>query len=94
MSAIEQQLKRLQAKQLQLIKNYQSQQRELEKLRAEKERLSAEYTQVQDEYHQLKLQVQVLRSAAGQLGETDKKEFEKQLSAYIRDIDRCIHLLS
>lgn len=94
MSAIEQQLKRLQAKQLQLVKNYQSQQRELDKLRSEHAQLSADYNRVQDEFHQLKMQVQVLRSAAGQLGDADKKEFEKQLSAYIRDIDRCIHLLS
>ena len=39
-------------------------------------------------------QVNILKAAAGQLNEVDKKPFEKNISQYIREIDKCIGLLS
>jgi len=36
----------------------------------------------------------ILKSAAGNLNETDKKAFEQTISKYIREIDKCIALLS
>jgi predicted transcriptional regulator YdeE len=42
----------------------------------------------------LEEQQHILRSAAGQMNEKDKKEFEQVIGKYIREIDKCIDLLS
>jgi peptidoglycan hydrolase CwlO-like protein len=36
----------------------------------------------------------ILKSAAGELNPTDKKAFEQTISRYIKEIDKCIALLS
>jgi chromosome segregation ATPase len=36
----------------------------------------------------------ILKSAAGNLGDTDKKAFEQIIGKYIKEIDKCIALLS
>jgi hypothetical protein len=38
--------------------------------------------------------VNVLKVSTGQMDEASKKAFEKQLNHYIREIDRCIAMLS
>lgn len=42
----------------------------------------------------LKQQVDILKLSTGKMNEKDKKEFEKRMNLYIRNIDRCIALLS
>ena len=44
--------------------------------------------------NKLEQQVAILKSAAGQMTEPDKKLFEKHINQYIKDIDKCIGLLS
>lgn len=36
----------------------------------------------------------ILKSAAGNLGDADKKAFEQIIGKYIKEIDKCIALLS
>jgi hypothetical protein len=43
---------------------------------------------------QMEEQVNLLKASSGQMDETSKKAFEKQLNHYIREIDRCIAMLS
>ncbi len=42
----------------------------------------------------LEEKVNILKAASGKMNEADKKEFEKNINRYIRDIDKCISLLS
>jgi len=42
----------------------------------------------------LEEQQYILKSAAGNLSSSDKKAFEQTISKYIREIDKCIALLS
>ena len=42
----------------------------------------------------LEEKVAVLKTATGQLEPTDKKEIEKKLNHYLKEIDRCITMLS
>ena len=42
---------------------------------------------------QLQQQVEVLRVTKTAMSEGEKREFEKRLGQYIREIDRCIALL-
>jgi predicted nuclease with TOPRIM domain len=93
MSDFSQQLKRINDKLQQLLKYNQL-------LLKDNERLTAELQQVKDNYagqlaraDELEQKVSVLRLAAGQLDESDKKELEKRLNGYIREIDRCITML-
>ncbi|MBK6937898.1 MAG: hypothetical protein IPH18_14195 [Chitinophagaceae bacterium] len=42
---------------------------------------------------ELKQQTSILKVNADAMSDADKKEFEKRLSHYIKEIDRCIALL-
>ena len=44
--------------------------------------------------HQLDQKVSILKAASGQMPEADQKEFEKRINKYIKEIDKCIGLLS
>ena len=44
--------------------------------------------------HELDQKVNILKAASGQMTETDQKEFEKKINGYIKEIDKCIGLLS
>ena len=43
---------------------------------------------------ELQQQLAVLKAAKSELSEEEKKAFEKRLGQYIREIDRCITVLS
>lgn len=70
------------------------------RLRKENERLRTElevYKEKEDVYHQkiedLAQQIGILKLGAGDMNEKDKKEFEKKINHYIREIDKCIAFL-
>jgi hypothetical protein len=48
----------------------------------------------QAEAEGLKQQAAILKFAAGEMNEKDKKEFELTITRYIRQIDKCIAYLS
>ena len=87
------QIKRIHEKMQLLVRNYHQLQKDNERLKAELEgsrRQIAEYT---ENIETLKQQVGVLKINAGEMTDSDKKEFEKKLNRYIREIDRCIAML-
>jgi len=94
MNATEQQLKRIQDKVQQMLKNQSVLQKENAKLREELD-LSKQHsgTQQQD-IEVLKQQVDVLKVGTGDMSAAEKKEFEKRINVYLKEIDRCITLLS
>ena len=94
MSVLENHIKRINDKLQQLLKHHQLLQKDNERqsklitaLQQEKEKDAQQITT-------LKEQVNILKAAAGQMNEADKKAFEKNISQYIREIDKCISLLS
>jgi chromosome segregation ATPase len=92
-STTEQQLKRIQEKLQQLLKQYNTLQKEnttlKENLASAKDALNKNHQQIET----LTRQVDVLMLAAGNMSDADKKEFEKRLNGYIKEIDRSINLL-
>ncbi|MFT3681663.1 MAG: hypothetical protein QM791_15440 [Ferruginibacter sp.] len=94
MAELENDIKRVKDKLQQLLKQYQFLQKENERLNKEATDLRMARQKDTAEIEQLKHQVNILKSAAGQMTDTDKKEFEKQLNRYVKDIDKCIALLS
>lgn len=91
---VELQVKRIQEK-LQLLL------RQRETLLKENSRLKEEVRKLQQAKHgdferleQLQQQVEILRTTKGEMSESEKRTLEKRLGQYIREIDRCIALLS
>lgn len=55
-----------------------------------REKASADEQKIEE----LNQQVLILKSAALQLNDSDKKELEKRINRYIREVDKCINFLS
>lgn len=93
MNTTEEQLKRIQDKLQQLLKLQVAVRKENEKLKEElvtaREKLSVQ----QKNADELKQQVTVLKMNAGGMNDMDKKELEKKINSYLKEIDRCIALL-
>jgi hypothetical protein len=94
MSNEEQSLQRINDKLQQVAQRYQSLQKEnlqlTRELRVLKEREEAREKKVIE----LELKMAAIKTATGRLDESEKKDIDKRLNHYIREIDRCIALLS
>jgi chromosome segregation ATPase len=93
MSTTEQHLKRIQEKLQQLLKQHAAVLKENSKLKEEVESARQKITVQQQGAEELKQQVSILKVSAGEMSENDKKEFEKKINGYLKEIDRCIALL-
>jgi len=91
---LEQHIDRLQSKLQELVKQYQT----LQKTNAQQQELINKLkAQEENNLKKIKLleeQQYILKSAAGQLTPTDKKAFEQTINKYIKEIDKCIAMLS
>ena len=94
MTELEQHIKRINDKLQQLLKSYSLLQKDNERQTRLIAELQLEKEKDQQQIGSLKEQVNILKAAAGQMNEEDKKSFEKNLNQYIREIDKCISLLS
>lgn len=91
--SMEQQLKRIQDKLQQLLKRYAAVQKENNQLKEQLELAKTKTNEHQKAAEDLKQQADILKLNAVQMTGADKKEFEKRISAYVKEIDRCIALL-
>lgn len=93
MSNTEQHLKRIQEKLQQLLKQYAALQKDNTRLTGELNSAQQKIAAQQKNADELKQQVSVLKLSVGEMSEADKKEFEKRINGYLKEIDRCIALL-
>lgn len=75
--------------------------RELESLKVQQQKqveliqqLKAKNEALEEQVRTLQEQKNILLSAAGKMPEADKAAFESTINKYIRDLDKCIGLLS
>ena len=94
MSDQEKQLKRIQDKLQQVLRDHSSLQKENLRLKEELDKNRSQAFVHQQNIEDLKQQVDVLKITSGNWDPNDKKEFEKRINSYIKEIDRCIALLS
>jgi hypothetical protein len=91
---MEQQLKSIQEKAQLLLKKQTAIQKEIVKLRAEnlelKQKLEDKHTLTEN----LQLKIAALSLGSSDLGEQEKKELERRLNHYMKEIDKCINLLA
>jgi predicted nuclease with TOPRIM domain len=94
MTESEQHLKRIQDKVQQLLKQHIALQKENQTFKDELDGLKKETSQFKENSETLKQQVEILKYSNGEMTEEDKKQFEKRINTYIKEIDRCITMLS
>jgi poly-D-alanine transfer protein DltD len=70
-------------------------------LQKDNETLSNDYSALQKKENDYKVtieelnqKVNILQAASGQMTSKDQKDFEKKISKYIKELDKCIGILS
>lgn len=76
-----------------LARQYKTLEAEHAKLRSEIEKKDAMEAQWRERTQALEKQLQLLKAASGLADDKGRKELEKRINTYIREIDRCITLL-
>ncbi len=94
MSTIEEHIKSVNEKLQQLLKKHVALKKENDNLKDDLNRLRQKEEEYKSTLHELDQKVNILKAASGQMTETDQKEFEKKINRYIKEIDKCIGLLS
>jgi ABC-type iron transport system FetAB ATPase subunit len=94
MSDTQQPWKRINDKLQQVLQQYQVLQKDNDRLAKELKELKAKDALQAKKIEELEIKMAALKTATGQLDEVDKKELDKRLHHYIREIDRCIAMLS
>jgi hypothetical protein len=89
----EQHLRRIHDKLQLLLKEHTVLQKENQQLKAELAAAGRKNSEQQKNVEELKQQVTVLKLGTSGMNEADKKEFEKRINGYLKEIDRCIALL-
>lgn len=90
----EEQIKRIQQKLLQAAKKQDAVQKENVMLRDELSKIKNDNQALRQQLEVLELQVNILKTSAGQMEGEEKKEFEKKINFFVKELDRCIALLS
>ncbi|MEI9956464.1 MAG: hypothetical protein WDM90_09235 [Ferruginibacter sp.] len=80
-------LQRLLRQHQQLVKDNERQSKLIKELQETKERNTQTIAELQE-------QAGILKASTGQMTGADKKAFEKHINQYIKEIDKCIGLLS
>jgi chromosome segregation ATPase len=94
MNPLEQHIQRINEKLQQLLKQYRLLQKENENLKKELTDIRGLHTERSKQIEDLEQKVAILKTATNNMNEGDKKDLEKKLNHYIREIDRCIVILS
>ncbi len=94
MTESEQHLKRIQDKVQQLLKQHFALQKENQSLKEELDGIKKEASQFRENSDSLKQQVEILKYSNGEMEDKDKDQFEKRINGYLKEIDRCITMLS
>jgi hypothetical protein len=94
MNTTEQSLKRIQDKVQSMLKQHLALQKENETLREELAQVKKQATISGEQSAMLRQRMEIIKYSGGEMDEADKKQFEKRINTYIREIDRCIAMLS
>lgn len=94
MNPLEDHIQRISDKMQQLLRQYQLQQKENERLKKELQQVKELESARARQLEELEQKVAVLKTATNNMSDTDKKDLEKRLNHYLKEIDRCIEMLS
>ena len=91
---VDQQFTTLNEKLQQLLKQYSRLQKENDRLKDELQQSKNREYAIQNSVDELQQQISILKLTSGEMNGRDRKEFEKKVNQYIREIDKCISFLS
>ncbi len=69
-------------------------QKENERLKSDVEQAKQKELTAKQNIEELQQQSSILKLASGEMSDKDKKNFEKKINQYIKEIDKCIAFLS
>lgn len=78
----------------QLLRQHNRLKKENERLREELNAQRQKEQETQQTVQELHQQMAILKVASGDLSDKDKKDFERKINQYVREIDKCIAFLS
>lgn len=90
----EQSLQRINEKLQQVVQRYQVLHKENQQLTRDMRLMKEKEEAREKKISELELKIAAFKTATGRLDESEKKDIDKRLNGYIREIDRCIALLS
>ena len=94
MNNLETHIRSVNEKLQQLVKKHVALKKENVNLKEELNGLKEKEVEYKYALHELDQKVSVLKAASGEMNEKDQKDFEKRIDQYIKEIDKCIGLLS
>lgn len=77
-----------------LLKQYNRLQKENERLKEELAEARKVEMHSREQLDNFRQQVSILKVTSGEMNDRDKKDFEKKINQYVREIDKCISFLS
>jgi hypothetical protein len=94
MSILESHIKIINEKLQQLLKKNTSLQKQNEMLNAELAVLKEKEMVYKSSIETISQKVNILQAASGSMSDKEQKELEKRIDKYIKEIDKCISILS
>ena len=94
MAVLDDTVRRIQDKLQQVIKQAVTWRKENEKLRHELQEIKAATKQKDELIRILELRIGVLKATKSEMPDADKKELEKKINQYIREVDKCLAMLN
>lgn len=91
---VDQQFTTINEKLQQLLKQYNRLQKENEKLKEELLQSKKTEEAIKNKMEEMHQQITILKVSSGEMTERDKKDFEKKINQYLKEIDKCISFLS
>jgi predicted nuclease with TOPRIM domain len=91
--SLDQQFNIIHDKLQQLLKQQSRLKKENERLQMQLEEYKKQADEYQQKINELSDQVGILKLAGGDMSQKDKKDFERKINQYIREIDKCIAFL-
>lgn len=93
MQDMNEQVLRIEQKVQQLLKQYQQSQKENLQMKKENQKLKIQLQDETDEKNKILQQNDALRIYSSSIDINSKKELEKRINIYLKDIDKCLALL-
>lgn len=77
-----------------LLKQYNSLQRENQRLIKENGEIRRQFEAKSQQAQQLQQKFEAIKLTSGEMNEDMKKDLEKRINGYLKEIDKCLNLLS
>ncbi len=92
--SVDQKINELSERLQQLLRQYNQLKKENDWLKNELQKFLDQQTSHSEKVAELQQQIAIVKLASSEMNEKDKKNFEKTMNQYIKEIDQCIAFLS